>query len=75
MVASDVQLQLLRFKLKLPSVPATAKETTYAIAKLGGHLKRNGDPGWITLGRGIESLLLMEVGWKAAISAQRSDQS
>jgi hypothetical protein len=75
MVATEVQLQLLRFKLKLPSVPATAREATYAIAKLGGHLKRNGDPGWITLGRGLESLLLMEVGWKAAISAQRSDQS
>lgn len=75
LVATDVQLQLLRFKLNLASTPATAREASYAIAKLGGHLRRNGDPGWITLGRGLESLLLMEVGWRAAISAQRSDQS
>jgi hypothetical protein len=37
-----------------------------AIAKLGGHLKRNGDPGWITLGRGYERLLILEEGWKLA---------
>lgn len=35
----------------------TAHEVIYAIAALGGHLKRNGDPGWITLGRGLERLL------------------
>jgi hypothetical protein len=74
-VATDVQLQLLRHKLKLKDTPATAQEATYAIARLGGHLKRNGAPGWITLGRGFETLLLMEAGWRAAVSAQRSDQS
>jgi hypothetical protein len=75
LVATKVQLKLLRFKLHLAACPKTAKEATYAIAKLGGHLRRNGDPGWITLGRGIESLLLMETGWRAAMAAQRSDQS
>jgi hypothetical protein len=74
-VATEVQLELLRYQLKLSSPPSTAREATYAIAKLGGHLKRNGAPGWITIGRGFESLLLMETGWRAAMAAQRSDQS
>lgn len=40
----------------LPAKP-TAKHVTYAIAALGGHLPRNGDPGWLTLARGFEDLL------------------
>lgn len=43
----------------LPAEP-TARDVTYAVAALGGHLKRNGDPGWITLGRGFERLLEAE---------------
>ncbi|MCR4318045.1 MAG: hypothetical protein NUW37_17000 [Planctomycetes bacterium] len=39
------------------------KEATWAIAGLGGHLKRNGDPGWLTLGRGVEKFLDMWAGW------------
>lgn len=75
-VATKVQLELLRHKLKLQHLPDTAEAATLAIAKLGGHLKRNGAPGWLTLGRGFESLLLMEAGWRAAMEAsQRSDQS
>jgi hypothetical protein len=73
-VASKVQLQLLRHKLELSALPKTAEAATLAIAKLGGHLKRNGPPGWLTLGRGLEALLLMEAGWRAAMEAQRSDQ-
>lgn len=73
-VASQVQLELLRNKLKSPGPLRTAEQATYAIAKLGGHLKRNGPPGWLTLGRGFESLLLMEVGWRAAMAYRRSDQ-
>ena len=37
--------------------PPTARDVMYAIAGLGGHLPRNGDPGWMTLGRGMEHLL------------------
>jgi hypothetical protein len=36
-----------------------------AIAGLGSHLSRKGDPGWLVLGRGIHDLLLLEVGWRA----------
>lgn len=52
----------------LPSEP-TAREVMYAVAGLGGHLERNGDPGWMTLGRGLERLL------DAAEVLRRCDQS
>jgi len=73
-VATEVQLKLLRYKLKAPAPLRTAEQATYAIAKLGGHLKRNGPPGWLTLGRGFEALILMEAGWRAALADRRSDQ-
>lgn len=66
---TPVQLQLLQFRFELAEPISTAKEATYAVAKLGGHLRRNGLPGWQTLARGFEALLLMQVGWRAALSA------
>jgi hypothetical protein len=74
-VASDIQLQLLRHRFKLDAIPRTTEAAAYAVAKLGGHLRRNGPPGWRSLGQGLEALLLMEAGWKAAMDARRSDQS
>ncbi len=58
---------------KLPAQP-TARDALLAVAALGGHLKRNGEPGWQTLGAGYERLLILAEGWNAATSA-RSDQS
>jgi len=55
---------------KLPTMP-TVRQALLAIAGLGGHIKNNGDPGWIVLGRGFRHLLVLEQGWKAA---KRSDQ-
>lgn len=74
-VVTDVQLQLLRHRLKLEEAPQTARAVAYAVAKLAGHLKRNGDPGWLSLGQGMEILTIMEAGWWAAMNAQRCDQS
>jgi len=74
-IVTDVQLQLLRHRLKLADVPQTAQAVAYAIAKLAGHLKRNGAPGWLSMGQGLEILLVMEAGWRAAMDAQRCDQS
>jgi Transposase DNA-binding/Transposase DDE domain len=67
------QIAILKHRLKMYAAPQTVEQAVAAIAKLGGHLRRNGAPGWQTLGRGFEALLWMEVGWKAA-AAQRSDQ-
>lgn len=50
-------------RYKLPDNP-TLKDVAYAIAGMGGHLKRNGPPGWMTLQRGYEKLLNFEEGWR-----------
>jgi hypothetical protein len=63
---SRTQLRVLQHKLKLNARPATILNAVYAVARLGGHLKRNGDPGWLTLGRGFERLIFLEAGWHAA---------
>ena len=67
LVMSLLHLALLRGQFpKLPwSEVPTVGEATAALAKLGGHLKRNGPPGWLTLGRGHARLLDMEAGWRA----------
>ena len=60
-------------RVPLPPNP-TADQALRAIAGLGGHLKRNGAPGWITLGRGFDTLLAYEVGYRAAMQ-DKCDQS
>jgi hypothetical protein len=60
------QLDVLRAVAKqpLPRKP-TPRDTMLAVAALGGHIKNNGDPGWLVLGRGMHDLLLLEMGWRA----------
>jgi hypothetical protein len=61
------QLDVLQaFVPKLPTAP-TVKDALMAVAKLGGHLKSNGMPGWLVLGRGYQTLLNLEAGWSAAL--------
>lgn len=57
----------------LPSEP-TNRDVAHAIAALGGHLRNNGEPGWLTLARGYEQLRLIALGWTLARSHE-SDQS
>jgi Transposase DNA-binding/Transposase DDE domain len=72
-VASRRQIELLRTIPQLDrrfadiavSAHATTSDILLAIAKLGGHLKNNGPPGWQVIGRGYDSLLLLELGWQA----------
>lgn len=56
--------------IQLPPEP-NASDALLAVAKLGGHIRNNGPPGWQVIGRGYERLLLLELGWMVA----RSDQS
>ena len=58
-------------RYRLPASP-TVRDAMLGIAALGGHIKGNGDPGWLVLGRGFLRLLEAEVGWRLA---RRSDQS
>ncbi len=72
-VSTPTQIQVLRVFSKrhpLPSKP-TARDVLLAIAGLGGHLKNNGDPGWLVLHRGYQKLLALEAGWSAREQAGR----
>jgi hypothetical protein len=54
----------------LPSAPSV-RDAMLCIAQLGGHLKRNGEPGWLVLARGFHDLLLFERGWAAGAKTSR----
>jgi hypothetical protein len=63
-----VDVQLMRMDDSTPGLPeidSLAAALQY-LARMGGHLKHNGPPGWITLGRGFEKLLSLRRGWDAA---------
>jgi hypothetical protein len=66
-VLSRQQLHLLRGISKKP-IPAepSVEQALLAVAAQGGHLKRNGRPGWQTLGRGLEKLWWAEMGYQVA---------
>jgi hypothetical protein len=67
-VLSSVQLRCLRLAYlhqenrELPDA-LTARDALLAVARLGGHLKNNGEPGWLVIGRGLHDLLLLELGY------------
>ena len=63
------RMGLIRAENALP----TMREALLAIAKLGGFIKWNGEPGWLILGRGYQELIAMVAGFKLA--RKRSDQS
>ena len=58
---SSMQFRILRNKFSLND-EATLEEALRSLARLGGHLKNNGPPGWMTIGRGYHDLLMMELG-------------
>jgi hypothetical protein len=66
-VLNEVQLQILRQEGNLQQEQTTVRAALLAVAALGGHLKHNGEPGWIILTRGMAKLLTLERGWRAAI--------
>lgn len=72
-VLSPLKLQLLQRHpdTKLGKT-ATVRDAMLAIAALGGHIKNNGDPGWLVLGRGYEDLLLLERGAALALGCDQS---
>jgi hypothetical protein len=71
LLLSKVQLRCLRGMLlhnRRPPLPEhpTARDVMLAVAAIGGHIKNNGDPGWQVLGRGLDDLLLVELGYALA---------
>lgn len=67
-VLSPLKLMLLQRHpdVKLHRDP-TIRDAMLAVARLGGHIRNNGDPGWQVLGRGYEDLLLLERGAAIAL--------
>lgn len=53
----------------------TVSDLMKGIARLGGHIKSNGPPGWQVLWRGYQSLLAFAEGYIHAKSITYSDQS
>jgi hypothetical protein len=75
-VLSPDELEVLRVagRKKLPDKPS-ARDVLLAIAALGGHIKWNGEPGWLTISRGFQDLLMLTQGWRLAKLQQSCDQS
>ncbi len=74
LVLSETQIKILRKETGLPlRLNSSLLEGCLAVARLGGHIKYNGAPGWEVLGRGYDRLLVLEGGYKIAES-DRSDQ-
>ncbi len=69
-VLTPQQIKILRLlgPRPLPSHP-TARDALWAVAGLGGHVKRNGEPGWLVLHRGMQTLFSYEVGFEAGLNA------
>lgn len=67
-VLTEVQLKILPRMFEGRRAPRirTALEAHLALAKRGGHLTNNGPPGWQTLARGYEDLLVAEIGYRIA---------
>lgn len=65
---TPTQVTILKVKGHLRSDQPAIRDALLAVAALGGHLKRNGEPGWQVLGRGYTDLLLLEQGWLAALT-------
>lgn len=74
-ILTTLQIMLLRKRGRdpFPDNPTVA-DAHFAVARLGGFLKHNKNPGWQVLGRGMEELLIMEDGASALIES-RCDQS
>jgi len=76
-VLSEVQIAILQSRAKgcrWSPVPTLA-EALFAVARLGGHIRSNGRPGWQVLGRGWAKLMLMEAGYRIAIQMQEQESS
>ncbi len=69
-VLTPQQLKILRTlgSRSLPAQP-TVREALWAVAGLGGHVKRNGEPGWLILYRGMKTLYSYEAGFEAGLQA------
>jgi len=65
------ELEVLRLIARKPlAANPTIQQAVHAIAALGGHLKHNGEPGWLTIARGYEKLHATLQGWRLRQSVE-----
>jgi hypothetical protein len=69
------QLAVLRGKSRKPVT--TVAQALAVVAQLGGHIRNNGQPGWLVLWRGFRDILLLAQGFALArtLNDPSSDQS
>jgi len=74
---TTTELHLIRHAPSNRALPApkTVADALLHLARLGGHIRNNGRPGWQTLAWGYEKLLNMLLGWELAMMHGRNDQS
>lgn len=69
-VLTSQQIEILRRMGSRPVPPdATVRDALFAVAGLGGHHRRNGEPGWLVLYRGMQKLLIYEEAYEAGFDA------
>ncbi|RPJ58558.1 MAG: IS4 family transposase [Acidobacteria bacterium] len=66
-ILSDTEIEVLRkLDKRAVGVDPSVRDALLAIAALGGHVKNNGDPGWLVLSRGWQRLRDYEAGYRLA---------
>ena len=75
-VLSPSHIEVLRVfgSQPLPTSPNVG-QVLIAVAILGGYVPNKNGPGWLTLGRGLEKLLLLERGWSGARAHLRQNRA
>ena len=75
----ELLIALSKLETKRPlSEQPNVEDAMLEVARLGGHIKNNGPPGWLILRRGFDKLLTIHRGWSLANEGectQRCDQS
>jgi hypothetical protein len=67
-----IELKLIAgAQVKPAPIPKTIEQALALLARLGGHIRNNGPPGWQTLARGFETLLSLKLGWNIAHKCDR----
>lgn len=64
---SDTEIEILhKLDKQAVSTDPSLRDALLAIAALGGHIKNNGDPGWLVLSRGWQRLRDYDAGYRLA---------
>ena len=69
-VLEATEMKVLRAKAAKLNQPLgrrpTARDALLAIARMGGHRRSSGPPGWATIMKGMERFLILVEGWQLA---------